>query len=99
MYNIRKRENMKIKKLENILNSGSFHSDISPEVLLVLKAKLKSSSVKSRKISRAVKPVLDFYEINKEAVKLADTRVRYPKNLPKGVVISVRKNSALSAVK
>ena len=90
---------MKMKKLENILNSGSFHSDISPEVLLALKAKLKRSAIKSKKRRIAVKPFLDFDEINKEALKLADTRVSYPNNLPKGVVISVRKNSALSAVR
>jgi hypothetical protein len=82
---------MSMKKLENILTSGSFHSDISPEVVLALKEKLKRSSLKSRRRGTTVKPVLDFEEINKEAIKLSCVKVKYPKKLPKGVVISVRR--------
>jgi hypothetical protein len=83
---------MKIEKLENVLNSGSFHSDISPEALLALKAKLKKSSTKKTNSSPSVvKPMLDFDAINQEALKFASPEVKYPKRLPKGVVISVRK--------
>jgi hypothetical protein len=89
---------MKIEKLENILNSGSFHSDISPEVELFLKAKLKRSSIKATRNSATIKPLLDFEEINKEAIKLSAVEVKYPKNLPKGVIISVRKKSLASVV-
>ena len=88
-----------MKKLENILSSGSFHSDISPEVVLALKAKLKRSSIKSRRKSATVKPLLDFDEINKEAIKLACVKVKYPQKLPKGVVISVRRKSRVCAIK
>jgi hypothetical protein len=90
---------MRIIKLENILSSGSFHSDISPEVALALKAKLKRSSIKSRRRGITVKPVLDFDEINKEAIKLACVKVKYPQKLPKGVVISVRRKSRVCAIK
>lgn len=90
---------MKIKKLENILNSGSFHSDINPEVILALTAKLKRSSIASARRVGSVKPLLDFEEINKEAVKIAATKVSYPENLPKGVIISVRKELGTSAIK
>lgn len=88
---------MKIEKLQNILNIGSFHSDISPEVELALKAKLKNSMKKTRRNS-SVKPMLDFEEINKEAIKLAGIEVKYPQKLPKGVVISVRKKSLSSTL-
>ena len=90
---------MRIEKLENILNKGSFHSDLAPEVLRALEAKLKRSSIEKVKRSTAVvKPMLDFDEINKEAIKLAGARVKYPQNLPKGVVIAVRKESSAIAV-
>jgi hypothetical protein len=90
---------MRIKKLENILNSGSFYSDISPEVALALKAKLNKSSSATTKEDTPNKPLLDFEEINQEAIKFAATEVKYPKNLPKGVIISVRKNSSSSTVR
>lgn len=86
---------MRIEKLENILNSGSFHSDISPEVSLALEAKLNNSSAATTKENTKNRLMLDFEEINKEAIKLAATEVKYPDNLPKGVIISVRKASSL----
>jgi len=89
---------MKIEKLEGILNSGSFHSDISPEVKLALEAKLKRCSIENTKNSTTIKPLLDFDAINKEAIKLARTEVKYPEKLPKGVVIAVRKKSLSSTL-
>lgn len=85
---------MEIKKLEHILNNGSFNSDISPEVRLALKAKLNKNSVKNLK-KTTTKPLLDFDKINQEAIKLANSEVKYPQKLPKGVIISVRKKPLL----
>ena len=90
---------MKIKKLENILNSGSFHSEISPEVALALKAKLQKTSSRRTRRGSTVKPMLNFDEINKEAIKLVGVGVKYPQKLPKGVVISVRKKPRTSAIR
>lgn len=90
---------MRIEKLENILNSGSFYSEISPEVELALKTKLKRTSIKTTRVTTASKPLLDFDEINQEAIKLAGVGVSYPQNLPKGVIISVRRESSLSAIR
>ena len=87
---------MKIKKLQDILDSGSFHSDISPEVELALKTKLQYSSKKNKKVYRNTKPMLDFDVINQEAIKLVGAEVKYPQELPKGVVISVRKKPQAS---
>ena len=89
---------MKIEKLQDILDSGSFHSDISPEVELALKTKLQYNSKKNEKVHSNTKPMLDFHKINKEAIKLADTEVKYPEELPKGVVISVRKKPQASTL-
>ena len=89
---------MKTEKLQDILDSGSFYSDISPEVELALKAKLQYSSTKNKKVHRNTKPMLDFEAINQEAIKLAGTEVKYPQELPKGVVISVRKKPQASAL-
>lgn len=89
---------MKTEKLQDILNSGSFHSDISPEAKLALKTKLQYSAKKNKKAHGNTKPMLDFDAINKEALKLAATDVKYPQELPKGVVISVRKRSQTSAL-
>lgn len=89
---------MKTKKLQDILNSGSFHSDISPEVELVLKTKLQNSFTKNKKVHSNIKPMLDFDVINQEAIKLAGIGVKYPQELPKGVVISVRKKPQASAL-
>jgi hypothetical protein len=85
---------MKIKKLQDLLDSGSFHSDISPEVELALKTKLQNSSKKDKKVYRSMRPMLDFSVINQEAIKLAGTEVKYPQELPKGVIISVKKSQA-----
>lgn len=90
---------MRIKKLEHILNRGSFHSDVSPDVALALKATLERNYVKSMKNVATVEPFLDFTEINKEAIKFAGAGVRYPENLPKGVIISVRKELKSSVVR
>lgn len=80
---------MRIKKLEKILNAGSFHSELSHEAELALKAMLKKTP--TRRIKRVTsKPMLDFDEINQEAIKLAGTGVKYPQKLPKGVVISIK---------
>lgn len=88
---------MKTKKLQDILDSGAFHSDLSPEVELALKTKLQYSSTNNKKAHHNTKPMLDFETINQEAIKLADTEVKYPQTLPKGVVISVRKKPQASA--
>lgn len=89
---------MKIKKLQDLLDSGSFHSDISPEVELALKTKLQNSSKKDKTVCRNTKPMLDFDAINQEAIKLVGVEVKYPQELPKGVVISVRKKPQASVL-
>ncbi|MEA2073573.1 MAG: hypothetical protein U9O86_08310 [Campylobacterota bacterium] len=83
---------MRIKKLEKILNSGSFHSELSDEVELALQTVLKKT-VTSR-VKKSTKPMLDFDEINLEAIKLAGTGVKYPESLPKGVIISIKQSLA-----
>lgn len=81
---------------------GKGHSTINDHILNIYQDGELEKEESMRKIGISdfsTKPLLDFDKINQEAIKLAGAGISYPQNLPKGVVISVRKESSFSAIR
>jgi hypothetical protein len=79
-------------KFKQILKKGTFQNKVNAEVLLTLKSKIeKSKTLSKRKAQKKMELNLDFTALNQEIIARLRKDIKFPSNLPKGVIIAIKK--------
>jgi len=78
-----------ITRLQEIVNSGEFFTDISSEAMTALESSIDIKNKRSKTLTHKEKLTLDFTEINKIAIEKRGNLKVY-ENLPKGIRVVAR---------